>query len=79
MGLTTEDSLTMAQLMVRFDLGGEWRPEQVASMCGWSRSSVYRFIDEGKFGTEGVVYYGVRKIRIKGAAIAQFLRKLQAR
>ncbi|HNT18713.1 MAG TPA: helix-turn-helix domain-containing protein [Acidobacteriota bacterium] len=68
--------LTVEQLIERFKLGGEWRVSQVASMCGCSIDTIYRYINEGKYGEGAVCRRGLRNTRIKGEAIAQFLERL---
>lgn len=68
--------MTIQELVARFSLGGEWRVSQVAKMCGWSIWTVYRYISEGKFGEDAVVIRGERQVRVKGEAIAAYLRSL---
>lgn len=68
--------LTVEQLIERFELGGEWKITQVAKMTGWKRATIYYKIDHGCFGCEGVVRRSERDIRIKGEALAEYLKRL---
>jgi hypothetical protein len=69
--------LTIEQLIERFELGGEWKIMQVAKMTGWKRVTIYYKIDHGCFGPDGTVRRSERDIRIKGEALAKYLKKLQ--
>jgi DNA invertase Pin-like site-specific DNA recombinase len=68
--------LSVAELIERFSLGGEWPVSQVANMCDCSIDTIYRYINEGKYGDGAVTRRTLRDTRIKGEAIAEFLKRL---
>lgn len=68
--------LSLEECIERFSAGGEWRPRQIVTMLGWTKSMLYRYISEGKIPKDAVIKRSIRGIRIRGEALAEFLRQL---
>lgn len=80
MGFTVyEEIMSVDECIALFERGGEWRCRQVIKITGWTKSMLYRYINEGKIPAEAVVRRSIRGTRIKGEAIAALLRALQSR
>lgn len=53
---------------------GRMTPGEVAIQIGVSRSTVYRYINEGKIPMEMVTYVGPRKIYVSAAAVSHVIK-----